>query len=192
MKNYYEILQLNKNASANDIKKSYRKLALLYHPDINPTQDANNLFLEIAEAYNVLSDEQNKSKYDLLLLYGINAEIKTNLNQEEKVNNYYQQDGGRKYGTSYKYKNYANNYREQKKKQEEKEAQEFKSVLIEKVLFISLMVIGCIAIVFALIDLFTIKIEGFQNFNGLIFGVLFTGLLFFCYYFVFNSKEQNK
>lgn len=189
MKDYYAILQLNKNASLDDIKKSYRKLALQYHPDVNPSQEANDAFLLIAEAYQILSDDTTKAKYDLLLMYGVNAEIKTNT-EEEKVHYRYREDSGRKYGTSYKYKNYTNNYREQKKKQEEKEAKEFNSVLIEKVLFISLMVAGVFAIIFAIIDLFTVKIEGLQNFNGLIFGVLFTGLLFYCYYFVFGKEKE--
>lgn len=184
LKDYYAILQLSRDASLNEIKKSYRKLALQYHPDVNPSQESNNTFLLITEAYDILSDEQNKNKYDLLLMYGINAEIKTSSKQEENIHPKYKEDGGRKYGTAYKYKNYTNNYNNQKKEEEAS------SDLIEKILFISLMILGIIAIIFATIDLFTIKIEGLQNFSGLLFGVLFTALLFFYYFFVFKDDKK--
>jgi len=63
-KDYYKILELDKNASADDIKKSYRKLALKYHPDKNSESGAEEKFKEISEAYSVLSDPDKKSKYD--------------------------------------------------------------------------------------------------------------------------------
>ncbi len=64
-KDYYQVLDLKKNASAEDIKKAYRKLALKYHPDKNPgNKDAEEKFKEISEAYAVLSDPQKKAQYD--------------------------------------------------------------------------------------------------------------------------------
>ena len=65
-KDYYAILQLNKSASPEDIKKSYRKLAIKWHPDKNPDnkEEAELKFKEIAEAYGILSDEKKKSQYD--------------------------------------------------------------------------------------------------------------------------------
>jgi molecular chaperone DnaJ len=60
-RDYYEVLGLNKNASADEIKKAYRKLAKEHHPDKGGDE---NLFKEISEAYEVLSDETKKSKYD--------------------------------------------------------------------------------------------------------------------------------
>ena len=59
-KDYYEILELPKNATESDIKKAYRKLALKWHPDKNPDnlQDAEIRFKEISEAYEVLSDRK--------------------------------------------------------------------------------------------------------------------------------------
>jgi len=63
-KDYYKILNINKNASPDEIKKAYRTLALQYHPDKNKSQDAETKFKEISEAYQVLSDKQKKYEYD--------------------------------------------------------------------------------------------------------------------------------
>jgi curved DNA-binding protein len=64
-KDYYQLLGLNKNASADDIKKAYRKMAVKYHPDKNPgDKKAEETFKEISEAYAVLSDPQKKNQYD--------------------------------------------------------------------------------------------------------------------------------
>ena len=63
-RDYYEILGLSKNASIDEIKKSYRSLAKKYHPDINKSPDAEAKFKEVNEAYEVLSDNEKKARYD--------------------------------------------------------------------------------------------------------------------------------
>ncbi len=64
-KDYYSILGLDKSATAEQIKKAYRKLALKYHPDKNPgNKQAEERFKEITEAYAVLSDPEKKQQYD--------------------------------------------------------------------------------------------------------------------------------
>ncbi len=64
-RDYYEVLGVSKCASDSEIKKSYRKLALIYHPDKNPGDStAEEKFKEAAEAYEVLSNQEKKSRYD--------------------------------------------------------------------------------------------------------------------------------
>lgn len=63
-KDFYETLGVSKNASADEIKRAYRKLALTYHPDRNKTKEAEAKFKEVSRAYEVLSDLQKKQAYD--------------------------------------------------------------------------------------------------------------------------------
>nr|CAH7713738.1 unnamed protein product [Callosobruchus chinensis] len=63
-KDYYKILGITKNATDDDIKKAYRKLALKYHPDKNKSAEAEDRFKEVAEAYEVLSDKKKRDVYD--------------------------------------------------------------------------------------------------------------------------------
>lgn len=63
-KDYYEILGVSKNATAEEMKRAYRKLAVQYHPDKNKSKDAEDKFKEINAAYEVLSDPQKRQMYD--------------------------------------------------------------------------------------------------------------------------------
>jgi molecular chaperone DnaJ len=63
-RDYYEILGISGNASKDQIKAAYRKLAKKYHPDVNKEDDAENKFKEVQEAYDILQDEQKRATYD--------------------------------------------------------------------------------------------------------------------------------
>jgi len=71
-RDYYEVLGVSKGASDDEIKRSYRKLAKKYHPDVNPgDKEAEAKFKEIGEAYEVLSDAEKKSRYDQFGFAGV-------------------------------------------------------------------------------------------------------------------------
>jgi molecular chaperone DnaJ len=64
-RDFYEVLGVTKSASAEEIKKAYRKLAIQFHPDKNPDNpEAEDKFKEAAEAYEVLSNAEKKARYD--------------------------------------------------------------------------------------------------------------------------------
>jgi len=63
-KDYYEILGVNKNASMEEIKKAYKRLAKKYHPDLNKEEDASEKFKEINEAASTLGDDRKRAQYD--------------------------------------------------------------------------------------------------------------------------------
>lgn len=76
-KNYYDILGVDKNATEDEIKFAYRKLASKYHPDVSHDEYANQKMAEINEAYSVLKDPIKRANYDQ---YGSNQDIRYNYN----------------------------------------------------------------------------------------------------------------
>jgi molecular chaperone DnaJ len=71
-RDYYEILGVSKTATESEIKKAYRNLARQYHPDVNKSPEAENIFKEISEAYEVLSDKEKRERYDRYGHEGVN------------------------------------------------------------------------------------------------------------------------
>ncbi len=69
-KDYYEILGVEPDADVKDIKTAYRRLARKYHPDLNPGDEAEARFKEVAEAWEVLKDKDRRAEYDELRRYG--------------------------------------------------------------------------------------------------------------------------
>lgn len=89
---YYKILELEKTASADEIKKAYRKLARKYHPDMNPgDKEAEKKFKEINEANEVLSNPENRAKYDK---YGENWKHGEEYEKAQQQQRQYQQQRG--------------------------------------------------------------------------------------------------
>lgn len=89
---YYKILGIDKNASADDIKKAYRKLARKYHPDLNPgNKEAEKKFKEINEANEVLSNPENRKKYDK---YGEHWQQADEIEKEQARRKAYQRNYG--------------------------------------------------------------------------------------------------
>lgn len=86
--NYYIILGVTRTATEEEIKKAYRSKAKLYHPDVNKSAKANELFQLINEAQDVLLDEQKRAMYDLKLKYGTTSNAyKERARQYEKPKN---------------------------------------------------------------------------------------------------------
>ena len=115
MKNYYEILEVNKNASQETIAKVYKFLAKKYHPDANPDnkQEAEEKFKEISEAYEILSNEEKRKEYDEELHdYEISSSPQTvSMEDFMKLNDYCKQlESALKQSSSEKNNGYAGNY----------------------------------------------------------------------------------
>ena len=88
-KNYYDILGVSKDASAEEIKKAYLKLAKKYHPDTSKEDNAEEMMAKINEAYDVLSDERKRAKYDLNLAKGtVESSYVSEEEYEKTVKNY--------------------------------------------------------------------------------------------------------
>ena len=115
--NYYRVLQVDRNATKEEIKKAFRKLALQWHPDKNKSPDAHNRFIEINEAYLILTDIEARAKYnveyDIIFAFVIHNE------EEFAHENNFKDNGSQK--TYYKDPD-LNNWRESAKKQAEKYA----------------------------------------------------------------------
>jgi curved DNA-binding protein len=92
-KDYYKILGVNRNVTADQIKKEYRKLARKYHPDVSKDADAEKKFKDIAEAYEVLKDPEKRKAHDQ---FGSNWKAGQ---QQEQNQSQYQQTRGTEYGS---------------------------------------------------------------------------------------------
>jgi len=88
-KNYYDILEIDKNASQEEIKKAYRRLSLKYHPDKNQDINAAGKFHDISEAYEVLSNEEKRNEYDNPLFSGFSG-MNSGVMREEDIHNMFQ------------------------------------------------------------------------------------------------------
>ena len=84
-KNYYDILEISKTSTIDEIKKQYKKLALKWHPDRNKEENAESKFKEISEAYEILSDPEKKQHYDNNINFNHNIQFNNPFDIFEEV-----------------------------------------------------------------------------------------------------------
>jgi len=119
--NLYSILQVDRYAKKEEIKKAYRKLALQWHPDKNKSSEAHDRFIEINEAYLILSDEEARNKYNVE--YDFYFATKTEIKEEPIFGEYQSADSGNSFKQKSNYKDPdLNNWTSSAKKQAEKYA----------------------------------------------------------------------
>tara|TARA_B100000700_G_C14615619_1_gene655719 strand:- start:75 stop:617 length:543 start_codon:yes stop_codon:yes gene_type:complete len=111
MSNLYDLLGIKRNANLNTIKKAFKRKALNFHPDRNKSPDATEKFREIVNAYEVLSDPQQRSEYDKTLF--VRTTPKTQEPKKEKEKQQPKRDP-KKQKTYSNYSTSTNNYRSQK------------------------------------------------------------------------------
>lgn len=102
IKDYYQILEISYNSDAIIIKKAFRKKAMQFHPDINKSTDAQEIFIRITEAYEVLIDYNKRKEYDLLYYkYFLNDKSIVVTNQFESSRRNEWSDYGQKKANEY-------------------------------------------------------------------------------------------
>ena len=97
MVDYYKILEIESSASESEIKKSYRRLALKYHPDKNQSQGAKEYFILLNIAHETLSDPSKRNQYDNKKHYGGSSGLDDLISKQQQNEQY------KKYGTYKKY-----------------------------------------------------------------------------------------
>ncbi len=170
MANYYQILEVSKDASVDQIRKAFRKKAKECHPDINKDQSSKEKFQKLNEAHQILTDPIKKRQYDLRLKNGIVI---------TKV--YYRPAETKSPPTGQK-----RWVRYVRKKPEPETALE---KMFDKILFSLLLMVGIYLILFGLYRMFIHPPENpdIKPINGFIGGVVFTVLLVF----VYNRRGKN-
>ena len=156
MANYYQVLGVSQDASLESIKKAFRRKAKILHPDVNQGR-SNTLYLEVNEAYQVLSDVEKRRLYDLRLAYGA-----------PRARVFYQQSSARDYYRAY--------YVARQREAMEEPASRFERIL-DRLMFLSLLVVGMFALVFGISRLWEEPIEGVNPLNGIVLGLVLTCLL---------------
>lgn len=101
IKNYYTILKVDKKASDAEIKKAFRELALKLHPDKNKEADAHERFVEINEAFQMLSDAEKRKHYDAVLVYSSKKKQSSSVTESDLANINAWAEEGRRKGKTY-------------------------------------------------------------------------------------------
>lgn len=165
MVDYYKILEIEPSASESEVKKSYRRLALKYHPDRNQSSGAKEYFILINLAHEILSDPSKRDQYDNKKHY-LNGSALDDLVNKQQQNEQY-----KKYGT---YKKYGAKPAPQPERKKDPDFER-----LEKFGYYGFLSLGIFAFFNSIHDLVYNDFEGINSLTGLIFSLLFTSLLFF-------------
>lgn len=180
MPNFYEILNVKSTANREEIKSSYRRLAMSVHPDRNPSPDSKLQFQKIQEAYRTLSNEEKRKKYDSWLFYGASV-LRGNDYDQGSPAPHRRRSRGQSVRNRPGYQ--AGDYKGKKNEPDH----DF--TLLETYMFYSLLLIGIAAIFLAIRDLVWGEWTGINSLTGIIFGLSFTILLVFTYYTFYRKKN---
>jgi len=174
---HYQVLGLARSASSEEIRKSYRRLVMRYHPDKNSDPAASEKFLRVQKAYEVLINPGSRENYDDALNAGSVLRSRPLSRAEQK------DPGYRRSRMSQQMKpDFAS-----KKAEKPQDAGDFH--MLENVLFCSLLIIGFIAIIFSARDLWYAPWDDLNNFTGIIFGLSFTILLIYSWTQIYRKKN---
>ncbi len=177
MLDYYKILNVANDASFEEIKRSYRRYAKIYHPDVNSDRDSKLMFQLINEAYQTLANTGSRRIYD----FRINKRA----------------DQYKRFGASVRNKGYdpaPDNFREKKTqasaKTEEKEYTFFiKQQQFDRILFLSMVIVGILGVIFGVLDLIYKPRNGLDNFSGILFSIFF--LFWLIYGWQLRKKDNH-
>jgi len=174
---HYQVLGLGRSASTEEIRKSYRRLAMRYHPDRNSDPSASEKFLRVQKAYEVLINSGSRENYDYTLNAGSVLSSRPLSRAEQK------DPGYRRSRMSQQMKpDFAS-----KKAGKPQGEGDFR--MLENVLFYSLLIIGFIAIFFSARDLWNSSWDSLNNFTGITFGLSFTALLIYSWTQIYRKKN---
>ena len=163
---YYHILGVSRDATAEQIRQAYRKKAKLYHPDVNQKLNAKAAFQIISEAYQILINNEKRKWYDFKLKYPVYSSSRTNQQTNTAVYNSY-------------YKAYTRN--QETKKNEEETVKQTKTI-IDSVMYYFLIIVGVLALIISSFRLFFYDSEDVnanKDIGGILFAIPFLLVLFY-------------
>lgn len=157
---YYQVLGLSSNASEASIRRAFRCRAKLLHPDINPGAKAKQEFLLVNEAYQILKNADQRRLYDRHLA---NKKIGDNI--------YFSRRRTQGFKHYYPYNSSGASHSEHTPSRFEK--------ILDQFLFLSMLFFGVSALVFGVLGAIEPPLDGVNPYIGVIFGLIFTGLIIF-------------
>lgn len=177
MLDYYKILGISTSASSAEIKRAYRRKAMVWHPDKSTDPAAKQIFQELSEAYYVLGNEQSRKRYDFSIQYGASVLREEAPAQSSRDRRRAQRQGSRKSSA---------------KPPPRPKEPDYDFSNLERVLFLSLLFIGILAIFLSIRDLIVEEWIGINSLTGIVFSLGFTFLLVFMYFTFYYRRGSRK